>query len=166
MGKNKTLILDKQQIEHRLQRMAYQLWETNSQEDSVTIIGIDGSGLVVAKSLATRLQKISPLKVSVIALKLNKKKPLAEEITISENLEGKSVVLVDDVTNSGKTLLFALRPLLNFELKRITVAVLVDRKHKSFPVSADIVGHSVATTLQEHIAVETEGDEITAAYLL
>ena len=73
--------------------------------------------------------------------------------------------LVDDVGNSGKTLLYALRPLMNYELKKIMIAVLVDRKHKSYPVTADIIGHSISTTLLEHIEVITEGDDITAAYL-
>lgn len=76
------------------------------------------------------------------------------------------MVLVDDVTNSGRTLLYAMRPLLDFNLKKIMIAVLVDRKHKSFPVSPDIVGHSIATTLQEHIEVECKGEEIMAAYLV
>ena len=145
--------------------MAYQLWENNSKEDAVTLIGIEGSGLAVANSLATILKKISPLKVDVVALKMNKRKPLAQEIKIERDLTGQSVILVDDVTNSGRTLLYALKPLLNFELKKILIAVLVERKHKSFPVSPDIVGYSVATTLKEHIEVETDGKTITAAYL-
>jgi pyrimidine operon attenuation protein/uracil phosphoribosyltransferase len=74
-------------------------------------------------------------------------------------------LLVDDVANSGKTLLYAMKPLLEFSLKKILVAVLVDRKHKSFPISPDIVGHSIATTLQEQIIVESNGTKITGAYL-
>ncbi len=165
MGKSRTLILEQKQIEHKLQRMAFQLWEINSHEESVTIIGIEQSGLVVAKNLAERLMKISGLNVKVLPLKLNKKNPLKDDINISENLDGQSVILVDDVTNSGKTLMYALKPLMSFAVKRITVAVLVDRRHKSFPVSPDITGHSVSTTLQDHIEVETNGDIITAAYL-
>jgi pyrimidine operon attenuation protein/uracil phosphoribosyltransferase len=165
MGKQRVIILDKERISRKLQRMAFQVWEHNSNEDAVTLIGIEGSGLAVAKNLAKTLKSISPLKTEVIPLKLNKRKPLAEEIKIDRDLSGKSVVIVDDVANSGKTLLYALKPLLNFDAKKITIAVLVDRKHKSFPISPDIVGHSVATTLQENIIVETEGDSITAAYL-
>ena len=96
---------------------------------------------------------------------MNKKQPLHDEIKINEDLSGRSVVLVDDVANSGKTLLYALKPLLAYELKKILIAVLVDRKHKSFPISPDIVGHTVATTLQEHIEVEHHNNDITAAYL-
>jgi len=98
-------------------------------------------------------------------LKLNKKQPLNGEINLPENCSSTSVVLVDDVANSGKTLLYALKPLLEVELKRIMIAVLVDRRHKSYPITPDIVGHSISTTLHEHIEVETDGNNITAAYL-
>lgn len=165
MKKQRVLILDKERIDRKLERMAYEVWEHNSKEEAVTLIAIEGSGKAVAHSLANRLKKISPLKVDVLSLKLNKKKPLAEEIKFDQDITGRSVILVDDVANSGKTLLYALSPMLKFELKKIQIAVLVDRKHKSFPISPDIVGHSVATTLQEHIEVETDGNNITAAYL-
>lgn len=166
MNKEKVLILDKERIDRKLQRMAYELWEHNSHETQIILLGVEGSGLSVANNLAARLTKISPLKVEVLTLKLNKRKPLSEEIVLNNDLTGKSVVLVDDVANSGKTLLYALRPVLNYEVKKIMVAVLVDRKHKAFPVSSDIVGHSVSTTIQEHIEVETHGNEIVAAYLM
>lgn len=165
MKKERILILDKERISWKLQRMAYEIWEHNSKEKSVTLAGIHGSGLAVANVLAAKLKEISGLQVNVITLKLNKRKPMSAPLNIGDDLAGQSVVLVDDVANSGKTLLYALRPILDFELKRVMIAVLVDRKHKSFPVSPDIVGHSIATTLQEHIEVETDGDLITGVYL-
>lgn len=165
MEKKRILILDQERIAHKLRRMAYQIWEHNSNEQSVTLAGIQGHGVVVAESLAAFLREISPLRVELITLKIDKKLPAQNSIAIDTDLAGRSVILVDDVANSGRTLLYGLRPLLNYELKRIMIAVLVDRKHKSYPVSADIVGHTVATTLQEHIEVETEGDKIVAAYL-
>ncbi|MEZ5016422.1 MAG: phosphoribosyltransferase family protein [Flavipsychrobacter sp.] len=165
MKKKQVLILDKERINWKMQRMAYQVWENFSNEQEVTLLGIEGSGATVARSLARRLEEISPIKVRVIIVKMNKKEPLAEEIVIGEDLSEKAVILVDDVANSGRTLLYALRPLLNYKLKKVFIAVLVDRKHKSFPITPDIVGHTVATTLQEHIEVETDGDYITAAYL-
>ena len=165
MGKQRTIILDKERINWKMQRMAYQVWENYSHEESITLIGIEGSGTIVAKSLERRLKEISPLKVETIIVKLNKRKPLSDEIVISEDLTGKAIVLVDDVANSGKTLLYALAPILQYEPKKVMIAVLVDRRHKSFPITPDIVGHSVSTTLQEHIDVETEGEYITAAYL-
>lgn len=166
MDKQRVLILDKERIDRKLQRMAYQIWENNSHETEVTLIGIANGGLAVAESLAARLRQISPLKVHVISVKLDKKQLLSSEIKLDEDLSGRSVILVDDVANSGKTLLYAMKPLLAYEVKKIMVAVLVDRKHKSFPISSDIVGHSVATTLQEHIEVETDNNNgIVAAYL-
>lgn len=165
MEKQRILILDKERIAWKLQRMAYEVWEHNSNEKSVTLVGIQDSGLAIAKNLANKLQEISSLEVDVISVKMNKKQPLKNDIAIDKDLSGRSVVLVDDVANSGKTLLYALKPLLEFEMKKILIAVLVDRKHKSYPISPDIVGHSVATTLQEHIEVETSGETITAAYL-
>jgi len=165
MTKERILILDQERIQWKLQRMAYQIWEHNSHETEVTLIGIDGSGLAVAQNIAARLRDISPLQVHVLSLKMNKRKPLEQEVVINENLTGRSVVLVDDVANSGKTLLYALKPVLDFDAKRIMIAVLVDRKHKSYPVSPDIVGHSIATTVHEHIEVETNGEVISAAYL-
>lgn len=165
MGKQKTLILDKERINKKMQRMAFQIWEEYSEEESVTLIGVEGIGAIVAKSLAKRLSDISPLKVEHFNIKLNKRKPLKEDIVLDQELNGKAVVLVDDVANSGKTLLYALRPVLDYEPKKVMIAVLVDRRHKSFPITPDIVGHSIATTLQEHIEVEAEGARITAAYL-
>lgn len=165
MSKERVLILDSERINWKLQRMAYQIWEHNSDETHITLIGIIGTGLSVARSLAERLSKISPLQVDVVAIDINKKKPLSGEIKLNKDVGGHSVVLVDDVANSGKTLLYALRPLLDFEVKKVMIAVLVDRKHKSFPISPDIVGHSLATTLHEHIEVETDNNNIVAAYL-
>lgn len=165
MGKQRTTILDKERINWKLQRMAYQVWENYAKYKKLTLVGIEGSGAIVAKSLARRLEEISPLKVDVVIIKMNKRKPLAKEITIDTDLNGKAVVLVDDVANSGKTLLYALTPILNFEPEKVMIAVLVDRRHKSYPITPDIVGHSIATTLKDHIDVETEGEYIIAAYL-
>ncbi|MDR3679265.1 MAG: phosphoribosyltransferase family protein [Flavipsychrobacter sp.] len=166
MNKQRVLILDRERIDRKLQRMAYQIWEENSNEKALTLVGIEESGMAVAKSLVERLRKISPLNIDLISLKLNKKKLLNEDIKIAEDLNGRTVILVDDVANSGKTLLYGLRPLMNYELKKIMIAVLIDRKHKSYPITPDIIGQSVSTTLLEHIEVVTDGDDITAAYLL
>lgn len=165
MQKERILILDQQQIDRKLQRMAYEIWEHNSHETGIVVIGIEGGGASVAKSLAERIGRISPLKVDLLSLKMNKKNPLQEPITLHADLTGKSVILADDVANSGKTLLYALKPLLDQEPSKIMVAVLVDRKHKSFPITPDIVGHSVSTTLQDHIVVACQDDNRMQAFL-
>ncbi len=163
---NKTLILDEQKIALKLQRMAYQIWETNSAEKELVIAGVEGAGTIIAAHLARYLKDISPLKITEITIVVNKKQPLHSPDTLAEDVSGKTVVLVDDVANSGRTLLYAIRPLLRYELKKIMVAVLIDRTHKSFPVSPDIVGHALATTLQEHVEVECKGQQVKGVFLM
>lgn len=165
MKKKRVLILDKERIAHKLCRMAYELWERNSDEQEIVLLGIERGGMILAENLSNILREISPLKVHTIPLKINKKKPLNNAIDMEENLTGRTVVLVDDVVNSGKTIMYSLNSILSYDLKKLMVAVLVDRKHKSFPIASDIVGHTVATTLQDHIEVETNGNEIEAVYL-
>ena len=157
-------ILDAARIERKLLRMAWQIWEHNSSFHSVTLIGIADNGTHLAEKLANHLKAISPLTVTTISLELNKKAPCEAEIKLSSAITDKSLVLVDDVANSGRTLLYALKPIMDSAPEKVLISVLVDRKHKSFPVSPDIVGQRVATTLQENILVTIDGDQI-AAYL-
>ncbi len=165
MTKKRVLILDQETIAHKLRRMAYEIWERNSEEKEIVMVGIAKGGKILADNLATLLQEISPLKIRTATITIDKKNPLQHSLEPSDSLDGCSVVLVDDVVNSGKTIIYSLHALLAFDLKKLMVAVLVDRKHKSFPIASDIIGHSVATTLQEHIQVETKGNEIKAVYL-
>ena len=163
--KKRSLILDKETISLKLRRMAWEIWERNSDEKEITLIGIEHGGKIVADNLVAILKDICKLKVHVISIQINKKNPMNHAMDFEQNLNGRSVVLVDDVVNSGKTIMYSLHTILSYDLKKIIVAVLVDRKHKSFPIASDIVGHSLATTIQEHIEVETEGNEIKAVYL-
>ncbi len=113
------------------------------------------------------MEKISPIKTKLIEITINKEDPLTAEIKISltdKELKNKVIVLVDDVLNSGKTLIFGAKPFLVAPVKRLTTAVLVDRGHNRFPIKADLVGLSLSTTLQEHITVDLKkGNE--AVYL-
>jgi len=162
----KVEILTAAQIDQKLKRMAFEIWEKNSREKELILIGIEETGAAVARAIMNILGEISPLKVNFFTLHINKKNPLEEDIRLSAGpVAGKAVVLVDDVANSGKTLLYALKPLLDHEPGKIQIAVLVDRKHKNFPVTPDIVGHSVSTTLQEHIIVNYEKGKFTGAHL-
>ena len=165
MKEKRTVILDKETIKRKVRRMAYEIWERNSDEKEITLIGIEDGGVVLAHNIEPILKEISKMKINVFSIAVNKKNPLNLALDITHDLTGRSVVLVDDVANSGKTLLYSLHSLLSYNLKKIVVAVLIDRMHKSFPVSADIVGHRLATTLPEHIEVETKGNEILGAYL-
>lgn len=163
---NKVSILTAAQIEQKLRRMAFEIWEKNSEETEISIIGIEEVGAAVASKIQELLLEISPLKINLSSITIDKKNPLQKEITLSAgSLTDKTVILVDDVANSGKTLLYAIKPLLAFEPRKIQIAVLVDRKHKNFPVTPDIIGHSVSTTLQEHIIVNFEQGILTGAHL-
>lgn len=164
---NKIPILTEEQIAQKLTRMAYEIWEKNCEEEEVVLVGIEDVGTLVAENLATILRDISPLKVTMTGIVIDKNDPLSRPVTLSNEvpMDGKVVVLVDDVANSGRTLIYALKPILLHSPQKIEIAVLVDRKHKSFPIAPDIIGHSISTTIQEHIIVSYEGPRIKAAHL-
>ena len=159
------VILTQDVIDKKIRRIAWEIYEHNSEEQEIIIVGIWDRGLILAEKIVGILGAISPLKIKLIELKLDKQHP--DVVTLSESLDfnGKVVILVDDVANSGRTMLYALKPLLQFLPKKIQTAVLVDRKHKSFPLSVDFVGYSLSTTLQEMVMVDVEGEQIKSAYL-
>lgn len=161
-----TLVLNQKQISQRINRIAYEIYENNPDETEILIAGIASNGFILAKKIGETLEKISPIKPRYCELKVNKRNPLDNETIVcftKEEAEGKSVVVVDDVLNSGRTLIHGIKPFLNFNPKRLNTVVLVDRNHNRYPVKADFVGLSLATTLKEHIRVEFEGEE--AVYL-
>jgi pyrimidine operon attenuation protein / uracil phosphoribosyltransferase len=163
----KTLVLNKLQIEQRINKLAYQVYEDNFEEKEIIIAGIMNSGYVLAERIAETLKKISPLKVQLAKLTINKHSQVEEEAQTSlkkEDMHNKVVIVVDDVLNSGKTLMYALKPFLNADIKKLRTVVLVDRNHKRYPLAADFVGYPMATTLQEHISVVLDKDE-EAVYL-
>ncbi|MCX6297141.1 MAG: phosphoribosyltransferase family protein [Bacteroidetes bacterium] len=154
---SKTLILNSKQIEQKTNRIAYEIYENNYDEKDIIIAGISGNGYLFAKRIAGVVQKISPIKITLIEIKIEKENPLAAEIKISltdKELKNKVIILVDDVLNSGKTLIFGAKPFLIAPVKRLTTAILVDRGHNRYPIKADFVGLSLSTTLQEHISVD------------
>ncbi|MBK7182296.1 MAG: phosphoribosyltransferase [Bacteroidetes bacterium] len=163
----KTLILNNKQIEQKINRIAYEIYENNYGEKEIIIAGIVGNGFTLAEKINTVIKKISPIKTKLIEIKINKENPAEKEIKIAltdKDLKNKVIILVDDVLNSGKTLIFGAKPFLITPVKRLTTAVLVDRGHNRYPIKADFVGLSLSTTLQEHISVELKkGKE--AAYL-
>ncbi len=165
---NKTLILNSLQIEQKVNRIAYEIYENNYDEKEIIIAGISTNGYLLAKRIASFLAEISKIKIILIEIKINKENPVEEEIKISlsqKELNNKVIVLVDDVLNSGKTLIFGAKPFLESSVKRLTTAVLVNRGHHRYPIRADFVGLSLSTTLQEHISVELTKKGKEAAYL-
>lgn len=161
----KVVILNEDQIAKKLRRMAYQIWEHNSDETEIEMIGISGGGVVIARALKNILETISPLRIRYSELVLDKRAPLSAPITVAGDFNHKSVVLIDDVANSGKTLMYSLKPILEFIPKKLLIAVLVDREHKNYPVIPDIVGYAVATTIQDMIFVNYDGERLTSAHL-
>jgi pyrimidine operon attenuation protein / uracil phosphoribosyltransferase len=162
----KNSVLDKEAIARKLRRMALELAEQNIDEKELLIAGINGNGEVVAQCLIKELAGFSSIKTIPLTIRLNKKDPMSATIEPSVEIEGRCIVLVDDVANTGKTMLYALKPFLEAHPKKIQTLVLVERSHKLFPVQTDYTGLSIATTLQEHIYVEVSGNELTGAYLV
>ncbi len=165
MAQTKNSVLDRQAVKRKLKRIALEVAEQNIEESSLVIAGIKGNGEVVARLLVQELQKIVDLPIEEVSILLNKKDPM--EVSFSEQivLDGKVIIIVDDVANTGKTMLYAMKPFLAAHPKKIQTMALVERSHKLFPVQTDYTGLSITTTLQEHITVETEGNEITGAFL-
>lgn len=166
MPKNTGLIFDATKIEHCTQRIAYQIYEANVEKEEIYLAGIAKNGEVYAQKIKHYLEEISTLKVHLIQLIIDKKNPLSpvKSSHALEELTHKSVVVVDDVLNTGSTLMYAVKYLLEVSLTQLNTAVLVNRNHKKYPVKADFKGISLSTTLNEHIEVVFTGKE-TGVYL-
>lgn len=152
---NQNIILNHQEIEFKIKRIAYQIYETFIDQNEIVIAGIIGNGLVFAEKIALELEKISDLKVLLCEIRIDKKNP-QNEITTSitkEMYQNKGLVLVDDVLNSGTTLIYGVKHFLDVPLVKFKTAVLVDRNHKKYPIKADFKGISLSTSLMEHIQV-------------
>ncbi len=153
----KTIILSNKQIQQKINRIAYEIYENNFDEKEIILIGISGCGFVFAKKVQTALKEISAPKTKLFELKINKDNPLKNDISLAlteKEISGKVVILMDDVLNTGKVLMYGAKHLLDFPLKRLVTVVLVNRRHRSFPIRADYVGMTLSTTMQEHISVE------------
>ena len=166
MATDKKYILSKEVVEKKLRRMAFEILENNIDEKEIILAGIRESGSVVAKVIQKMLGEISAIKTELITITLDKSEPTNVSLSKAFDFNGKVIVVIDDVSNSGKTLLYALKPFIDSHPKKIQTLVLVERTHTSFPVRPDYVGLSIATTLQEHIFVEVKGEEVTGAYLI
>ena len=165
MDTQQKYILSKEVVEKKLRRMAYEILENNTDEKEIILAGIRESGSVVARVIQKMLGEISSIKTELITISLDKKEPTDVSLSKSFDFNEKVIIVIDDVSNSGKTLLYALKPFIAFHPKKIQILVLVERTHTSFPVRPDYVGLSIATTIQEHIFVEVKGEEVTGAYL-
>ena len=166
MAGDKKYILTKEIAEKKLRRMAFEIIENNIDEKEIILAGIRESGSVVAGVIQKMLGEISSIKTDLITITLDKKQPADVILGKEIDFNNKVIIVIDDVCNSGKTLLYALKPFIEFHPKKIQTLVLVERTHTSFPVRPDYVGLSIATTIQEHIFVEVEAGEINGAYMI
>ena len=162
----KNYILDAPISAKKMRRMAYEILENNTDTQGIVLAGIRESGSVIARNIKRLLAEISPLPVELITITLDKKYPAAVTLSQQANFDDKIIIVVDDVVNSGKTLLYALKPFLEFHPAKIQTLVLVERSHKAFPVKPDYVGLSMATTLEEHIYVEVEGEVVRRLFTI
>lgn len=155
MKKDATLIIDGKTIKHSTRRIAYQIYEANFNSNVIYVVGIAKSGVLFAQSIISFLKQISDLEIHFIQLEINKKNPhLPIKTSVDVNvLKNQSVVLVDDVLNTGSTLIYATKNLLEIPLKQLKTAVLVNRNHKNYPIKADYKGISLSTSINEHIQV-------------
>ncbi len=149
----------------KLRRMALQVAEQNYNETQLILIGIKASGSIIAAKIAQYLKEVFSGEVVVLELNIDKKNPQQVSLNTGIDFNGKNIILIDDVANSGRTMLYALKPLLEQLPAKIQTLALVERTHKSFPVDVDYVGFSVSTTLDENILVEVESGEIMGAWL-
>ncbi len=153
--------MDQKHIQKTIKRISYQIYETNSEENELVLAGIKENGLELATRIQKELKKISDLDVVLIEIKMDKKNP-RDKISMSQSIsfcENKSVVVVDDVLNTGRTLIYAVKKFLSIKLKKIQTAVLVNRNHKNFPIKGDFKGISLSTSIKEHINVRFGKDE-------
>lgn len=152
----KTQILAAKQIAQKIKRMAYEIYEHNIREKEIVFAGIVGQGYVLAGLLAKDFETISTAKARVVKLSVDKTAPQQSDIhldTEASELKKKCIVLVDDVLNTGKTLAYGMKPFLGIEVKKIEVAVLVNRSHTTFPILPTYTGYELSTTLTDHVEV-------------
>lgn len=165
MGQN--IILNHQEIEHKIRRIAYQIYETFADEHEIVLAGIANNGFVLAEKISVVLKDISEINIVLCEVKIDKQNPFNPITTsiLKEAYSNKNLVLVDDVLNSGTTLVYGVKHFLEVPIKKFKTVVLIDRNHKRFPVKADFKGISLSTSSKEHVHVVFETDK-DYAYLV
>ena len=161
-------ILNRRQIQQKITRLAIEILEHNLGAVEIILAGINNNGMVFAELLMQELINITDIPITVTRIRLNPAEPLSSEILLEmppEQAHDKVIIIVDDVANTGRTIFYAIKPLLNILPKKVEVAVLVDRTHKAFPIRVDYYGISLATTLKETINVEIRKKKERAVFL-
>lgn len=164
----KNKILSHVEILRKIRRVAFEIYEQNFEEKEIVVAGIENMGYTLAELIAQQVESVSPLKCILSKITLDKSATLQGDVAL--NLEkdivtNKAVIVVDDVLNTGKTLVHSLKPFLEIHIRKLQVAVLVNRGHRSFPVSPDFVGYELSTTVNQHIEVDLLNPDSLAVYL-
>ena len=159
----KKQVLDFEKISRICGRLAYQILENNINEDEILLVGIKEKGYEIAKIIEQKLKDITSSKVHLKSITIDKKNPnLISEFDINFNQMPKSVYLVDDVLNTGKTLMFAVNSLLKYDFDLIKTLVLIDRNHKRYPIKVDFKGISLSTNLDDTVKLISENKNLEA----
>jgi len=165
----KNQILNRQQILQKVKRMSYEIYENNIEESSLIFAGVHERGYLFAELLYAEFQQISNIPTTLIAIHLDKFAPTQSEVNLACEIDfvrNKTIIIIDDVLNTGRTFAYALRPFLKTEIKKLQTAVLVDRGgHKLFPLAADYAGYELSTTIRQHIHVELADTDKFGVYL-
>lgn len=164
--KEESIVLDQRQISQKIERIAVEIYENTFEEKQIFVAGISGNGFLLAERIVEQLMSISDQQIHLFEVTVNKDNPLDHDIKLSiddSDLSKSTVIIFDDVINSGRTMIHAVRRILNNKLSVLKVATLVNRTHRRYPVQADFVGINISTTLRDNIIVELGVKEI--AYL-
>lgn len=168
MASSPQLILTAGQIRQKVRRIAFQIYENNFDEAAIVLAGISGEGFVFAQRLHDELQQIAPFSITLLQIELDKSQKAQPPISLvgeAVDLTNAIVIVTDDVLNTGRTLVFSLQPFLAVSVRKLQIAVLVDRNHPRYPVAADYKGYALSTTLAEHVEVVLSNAEREGVYL-
>ncbi|MEQ8924884.1 MAG: phosphoribosyltransferase family protein [Fulvivirga sp.] len=156
MVESKSLILDNKQVNQKIKRMAFQIFENNFDEKEVVLAGIKNQGYILAQLLQEQLNEIATFKTRLVGVSLDKEAPTQSNISLDcdeKEVKNKTIILIDDVSNTGRTMAYSLKPFLNIKVKKLETSVLVNRSHTQFPISIKYSGFELATTIKEHVEV-------------
>ena len=159
----KTEVLDQDQILRICNRFAFQILENSIDSDVIHIIGIKEKGFDIAKIVERELKSITKKNISLSSIKIDKKNPkdsVLSDSNLNKNID--TIFLIDDVLNTGKTLIYSLSFLLKFNFKSIKTLVLIDRNHKQFPIKVDYNGISLSTNINDNIKLLNDNKKLKA----
>lgn len=158
------IILNEQQLRQKITRIAYEIYENNlEQTDNIVLVGIADSGYSFAALLQKELENLTKQNTPLFKITLDKNAPSQSQVQLEMDLKmlnNKVVVIADDVLNTGRTLAYSLAPFLTIPLAKLQIAVIINRDHRTFPISPDYVGYAMATTIQNHVVVQLTETEM------